>query len=988
MIMASHLKLVSLNCTGLGEENRRLLYDFLECYSPDIMLLQETWLLKRDLDRLNQLHSLYMGRGISSVPDTDVLQGRPYGGLAVLWRKSLSTNISFIHCEEKRLQPLVLSLKNKKTVFICNVYFPIDNRCVATVCDTYAATLDSLEICMHENLHDYILLGGDFNTDFTRCNAHANYLKEFLQRNMLVCTSSTSAYTFIGPNNTKSCIDHFMVDNTLLQSVENTQILDYTIWPKEVGHIPISIEIEHSLEKQGFVDSNSSATFSTPAWHRIKSFEAYKNMLDILLDSHDLSAFAQCLKCTDMSCVNEEHHKQIDTLCQTLSDICIQASLITLPQARKKKGLPEWKSRIQPLRDEAHFWGCLWKDCGKPSQGEVLNIYRNCRKKYHNAVKKIKHHDAKLRREEMAKQIAENRTRDLWKEFNKMKPRSRVLPPNINGKTDPGDICNIFYEKTKSLFNSVPCNLAGIRSALDSSIHECKINDVTITTMEVKEAIGHLKERKSDGHKGLWSTLVTHSTEKWQQSLSHLVSAMMVHGHYASELLLSTVHFLPKDLNKNLCDSENYRGISLYSCINKVIEWIILMKFQKIFISCELQFSYKKNHSTTICTTVLKEVVKYYFERKGVVQCALLDATKAFDRVNLDILFDILLKRGLPVPVTRLLLDMYSRQTVRTSWNNQYSDTFSVTNGVRQGGVMSPILFTLYIDELLKELESLGLGCYVGHQFYGGLCYADDITLLAPSGLMLQKMLKVCENFGNRYFIKFNVKKTVCIQFTKSRNKTPPCWIKFNGEHLKWESSVKHLGNLLNNDLNESGEVRSKQCDFIGKSNSVMANFRTVPREICSILFNRQCCSFHGCEAWNLTDPSVNKIFITWRKSVRRLWNLPPMARSALLNLLMNCPTLSEQIFQRCRNIYTTMLNNKSQKISYITRISIQYGGLVGNNLRYITEVTGRPDDVPVAITERANMVYELNMCRENYLYLEHFTDNEIELLISEISTF
>ena len=82
------------------------------------------------------------------------------------------------------------------------------------------------------------------------------------------------------------------------------------------------------------------------------------------------------------------------------------------------------------------------------------------------------------------------------------------------------------------------------------------------------------------------------------------------------------------------------------------------------------------------------------------------------------------------------------------------------------------------------------------------------------------------------------------------------------------------------------------------------------------------------------------------------------------------------------------MLNNKSQKISYITRISIQYGGLVGNNLRYITEVTGWPDDVPVAITERANMVYELNMCRENYLYLEHFTDNEIELLISEISTF
>jgi hypothetical protein len=77
------------------------------------------------------------------------------------------------------------------------------------------------------------------------------------------------------------------------------------------------------------------------------------------------------------------------------------------------------------------------------------------------------------------------------------------------------------------------------------------------------------------------------------------------------------------------------------------------------------------------------------------------------------------------------------------SWNSKKSDELPVSNGVRQGGVLSPILFTVYIDDLLLELEKQGIGCHWNKHFVGAVCYADDITLLEPSPSVLCLMLNL-----------------------------------------------------------------------------------------------------------------------------------------------------------------------------------------------------------------------------------------------------
>ena len=93
----------------------------------------------------------------------------------------------------------------------------------------------------------------------------------------------------------------------------------------------------------------------------------------------------------------------------------------------------------------------------------------------------------------------------------------------------------------------------------------------------------------------------------------------------------------------------------------------------------------------------------------------------------------MLLKRDIPGTVLRLLFDSYKRQYSYMRWNNCLSTRIPMQNGVKQGGVLSPTLFCIYFDELLRRLAKSGIGCQVGHLSYAAIGYADYVILLSPS---------------------------------------------------------------------------------------------------------------------------------------------------------------------------------------------------------------------------------------------------------------
>ncbi len=97
----------------------------------------------------------------------------------------------------------------------------------------------------------------------------------------------------------------------------------------------------------------------------------------------------------------------------------------------------------------------------------------------------------------------------------------------------------------------------------------------------------------------------------------------------------------------------------------------------------------------------------------------MLDASKAFDHVNYCKLFRILLDKKVCPPYCRLLLNMYLYQKLIVRWDLTHSQYFNVSNGVKQGGVISQILFCIYVDGLLNELANSSVGCYMGGVFAG-----------------------------------------------------------------------------------------------------------------------------------------------------------------------------------------------------------------------------------------------------------------------------
>ena len=127
----------------------------------------------------------------------------------------------------------------------------------------------------------------------------------------------------------------------------------------------------------------------------------------------------------------------------------------------------------------------------------------------------------------------------------------------------------------------------------------------------------------------------------------------------------------------------------------------------------------------------------------------------------------------MPPLVVRLLM-RYSEQRVKVRWKSALSSNFGVSSGVRQGGVLSPILFTVYIDELLLELEKAGVGCYWRHHFVGAVCYADDVALLAPSHSALRLILDSCRRIANSLSLFFNAAKTQQIFFSSCASDTIP----------------------------------------------------------------------------------------------------------------------------------------------------------------------------------------------------------------------
>lgn len=920
-----------------------------------------------------------MAHGVSSIDNSTLLLGRPYGGVGILWHKKWSKYVQNINVTE-----------SNRVCAIDNVACPLVIVCCYPPCDTYSNTaisddflhvMDSIECLRMKYPHHAMIVGGDLNVDVDRNTAHVSYFNHVLERCCLVdqwsAMPSRDRFTYCDlQQNAFSCIDRWLLSVDLPCTDAYVRHEGHNPSKHSVIVLRVSMQQPHHTASER--ETQNTFKPNCIEWHKALPFvNAYRSEIDMRLAGLE---HREVIGCTDLQCADPRHLNQIDAFCEDLVRVVLDSDHIFPRKSAGRRSLCGWNERVRPFKQECVFWFEAWKAFGQPREGAVFESMREAKRQYMYAVRRLKRQQRELQSEKFARALAADRSRDFFAEAKKLSPRPN--PVNlVNGIEDEAGIANVFCNKYRALYNSVLSEgdeMTRIAECIESSVSQTPstVTEHLIDANVIKRGIRKLKHCKSDGDVGYNSSHLLHASDLYFEHLASLFSAMFVHGHQAASLLQATIISLPKDYSKSLCNDSNYRGIALCSSIAKLVDLIIMLRNEEALHLSDMQCAFKPGHSTATCTYVVKEVVQHYINRGSNVYACFLDATKAFDRVQFSRLFEELIKRKMHPVDLRLLLDLYQRQRCRTRWKGSTSQYFSVGNGIRQGSVISPVLFCAYLDVLLLELEKQKVGCHVGNKFFGCMAYADDIVLLSPSISGLRSMLSECENYCSKYLLQFNATKSVCVCFGRSVPNTLPDLFLL-GDKMSWQSHVKHLGHIIMYNLSEEKEIAFKRGDIAGRVNTLLAKLPSVDNSIVMRLFNSQCAHFYGCVTWNLCDKSVDQFCTMYNRCVRRVLKLPYRTHKAFLPYLSKQPLSIVKIYQRCSKFIQTICT-LGNRIGFLGRLcQNNHLSILSKNLHAIQAFEATPfteDNIATAqaIDELLND-FVAGFSREEAVQLAHF---------------
>ena len=240
----------------------------------------------------------------------------------------------------------------------------------------------------------------------------------------------------------------------------------------------------------------------------------------------------------------------------------------------------------------------------------------------------------------------------------------------------------------------------------------------------------------------------------------------------------------------------------------------------------------------------------------------------------------------------------------RCLWRGAYSDYFFVPSGTKQGGVLSPRIFSLYMDRLIRLLRNRGIGCHIIGLFLACLLYADDLCLLAPSRGAMQEMLNICEVFCNEFCLSFNVKKSKALIFgcTKSKTFSP---LSLGHESMEYVSQWTYLGATIVAGRTLSFTCRRELSNFYRSFNCLLSAVQKPNELVLMNLLYSNCVPSltYAAEVKDLTSSEMHDCNVALNDSIRRIFSYNRWESTRTLRQELGFSNITE-IFYSLRNTF------------------------------------------------------------------------------------
>ena len=267
-----------------------------------------------------------------------------------------------------------------------------------------------------------------------------------------------------------------------------------------------------------------------------------------------------------------------------------------------------------------------------------------------------------------------------------------------------------------------------------------------------------------------------------------------------------------------------------------------------------------------------------YSKNKKYGFATFIDMSKAFDRVDHFKLGHKLLENNVPVDLVYFIMHYLRNQLVKVKWKDASSSYSHLETGVRQGGIISPFLFNVYINDIINDIASTNCGCMMGITRLNILVYADDIVLLAQSITEMERLYsKLCNSIDNLK-LSVNKTKTKCLCFGKKLNRTNEK-LKLGNDELDLVDSYKYLGHVIERDLLDIQDITYRLTKFYASTNSILRNFKHTNPKTLLYLFNSYCKPDYGLNLWtnklSLSRCKFKAFEVAYNNALKRIMNMP-----------------------------------------------------------------------------------------------------------------